>query len=232
MINITFKGVSSADKGLRILSMTRRTTAAVNGESVTVSGRNGDLWLSQGTRMTYEYQMRASVKLSRLDEAAAFLTGSGRLIVSDRPDRGIDASIRSEVAFTRISNGADPLFQAEWSFTCQPGYAVLPEADDITITRSNSALTNPYTGESYPKVKVYGAGDITLNFGPTTIFFTGVETAIVIDSELLDAFTADEAQLANSQMDGDFPTINPGTQYISWTGAVSKVVITPRWRCI
>lgn len=232
MINLTWKGASSADAGLRVLSMTMRTTGAVNGESVSVSGRHGDVWITQNKRVPYEYQMRASVKLSNLDAAAAYLTGSGRLIVSDRPDRAIDASIRGEVVFTRISNGSDPLFQAEWAFTCQPGYIVIPEADDITLTRSNSALSNPYSGESYPRIKIYGSGDITLNFGSTACFFTDVQTAIIVDSELLDAFTADGTQLANSQMDGDFPTIRPGTQYISWSGAVSKVVITPRWRCI
>lgn len=32
-------------------------------------------------------------------------------------------------------------------------------------------------------------------------------------------------------MAGDYPVFYIGENMISWTGAVSKIEITPRWRC-
>lgn len=33
-----------------------------------------------------------------------------------------------------------------------------------------------------------------------------------------------------NRMSGDFPTLLPGSNAISWTGNVTKVVIQPNWR--
>ena len=31
-------------------------------------------------------------------------------------------------------------------------------------------------------------------------------------------------------MSGEFPKLSAGTNQIAWTGTVTKIVITPRWR--
>ena len=36
--------------------------------------------------------------------------------------------------------------------------------------------------------------------------------------------------LLNDHMNGEFPVLKPGANAISWTGAVSKVVVRPNWR--
>ena len=39
--------------------------------------------------------------------------------------------------------------------------------------------------------------------------------------------------LLNSKAGFDeFPVLDPGDNSISWTGAVTKVEIVPRWRCL
>lgn len=231
MLTMTYAGKTSEEMGLKILSMPTRTRAAQRGNSLEVSGRHGDLWSSDGTLQPYDQPVRASARQSRLNGIMAWITGAGDLVFSDAPTLVIPARADQEVRCTRVTNDSDPLYRVEFTFTCQPFFYVAPPAADIEITASGTALTNPYTMESMPRIKVFGNGDITLNVGRHTVFLTEVQTAIVLDSELLDAFTADETELANSQMDGAFPTLDPGAQYISWTGAVTKVVITPRWRC-
>ena len=36
--------------------------------------------------------------------------------------------------------------------------------------------------------------------------------------------------LMNDHMNGEFPRLKPGTNAISWTGAVTKVVVRPNWQ--
>ena len=56
---------------------------------------------------------------------------------------------------------------------------------------------------------------------------------------LQDALTLDGSGLLNNQAAGDFPTLPPGTSMVSWypfeeddnPGDVTKIVISPRWRC-
>ena len=36
--------------------------------------------------------------------------------------------------------------------------------------------------------------------------------------------------LLNDKMEGDFPVLKPGTNLISWSGGVTRLVIQPNWR--
>ena len=51
--------------------------------------------------------------------------------------------------------------------------------------------------------------------------------SIVIDSVLQEAYQG--TVLMNDHMNGEFPVLKPGANAISWTGAVTKVVIQPNW---
>lgn len=68
-----------------------------------------------------------------------------------------------------------------------------------------------------------------------TLFFTDVESGIIVDSVLMDALTPDGALLANDHVDGTPFEIQPGTNVVSWLtdgGSIQSVEITPRWRYI
>ena len=75
---------------------------------------------------------------------------------------------------------------------------------------------------------VTGSGDITLMVGTTIVELENIFGSIVIDSVLQEAYQG--STLMNDHMNGEFPVLKPGTNAISWTGAVTKVVIRPNWR--
>ena len=78
-----------------------------------------------------------------------------------------------------------------------------------------------------------GAGDVVLAIGTQVVEIEGLEDGIIIDSELGDCFNLTESALLNGKvtlMDDGFPTLAPGANIISWTGNVTKVTVTPRWR--
>lgn len=230
MRTLTYNGVSSDSVGVRLLSMPVRYAPSRYGESIQPSGRDGDIFYGTGARGTYPMKVECSARHSRLSEISAWLVASGRLVFSDEPTAAIDARIQDEVEFRRVSNDSDPLYRFTISFVCQPFFTVLPEAADITVTQSDTLITNPYNAYSKPMITVRGSGDVTLNIGSYTCYLNELTDGMVIDSELLDAFTLDKALLANNQFDGEFPLLRPGNQFISWNGMVTSIVIKPRWR--
>ena len=73
-----------------------------------------------------------------------------------------------------------------------------------------------------------GSGDITLMVGTTIVELTGISGSIVLDCALKEAYKG--TTLMNDHMTGEFPVLKPGMNAISWTGTVTKIVISPRWR--
>jgi len=50
----------------------------------------------------------------------------------------------------------------------------------------------------------------------------------VINSALKEAYKGND--LMNDHMSGDFPVLKPGLNAVSWSGNVTSIVISPRWR--
>jgi phage-related protein len=77
---------------------------------------------------------------------------------------------------------------------------------------------------------VYGSRDITLMVGTTIVELEGISGSIVLDCALKEAYLG--SILMNDHMTGDFPGLKPGMNAISWSGAVTKVVVRPNWRSL
>jgi phage-related protein len=61
----------------------------------------------------------------------------------------------------------------------------------------------------------------------------GVSGGAILDTELMDVLNLAGTQLLNNIATLDeFPTLKPGTNIVSWTGNVTRLTITPRWRNI
>ena len=97
-----------------------------------------------------------------------------------------------------------------------------------TLTASTSLLNNPGSVYSEPTITVYGSGEITLMVGTQIVELTDIEDSITLNTSLMEAYKGDLSM--NSCMSGEFPTLLPGSNVISWTGNVTKVVVLPNWR--
>ena len=90
---------------------------------------------------------------------------------------------------------------------------------------------NPTAWPSKPRLEITmsGAGTLTVN-GKTWAIgaYTGT---LICDSEIMDWY--DAGALKNSLVSGDgFPELVPGENVITYTGGITKVVATPRWRTL
>ena len=75
---------------------------------------------------------------------------------------------------------------------------------------------------------IFAGIDRTLMVGMTIVELENISGSIVIDSVLQEAYQG--TTLMNDHMNGEFPVLKPGANAISWTGAVTKVVVRPNWR--
>ncbi|MBE5807648.1 MAG: hypothetical protein E7317_04835 [Clostridiales bacterium] len=236
-----FNGKRSTQMGVKLIQMPSREQPARNVTRKQVSGRNGRLAIDDGTYDDVAVKVDCYVDdASRLPGVLAWLTGSGALRFSDAPYEAYDASVEKEYRRTSVLNHLDgQKFAVE--FTCHPFKRVYPAPMDMAVTASGTRIVNRGTATSRPRVKIAGSGGFSVTIGERTMYFTGVTGGgIIVDSELMDAFTFTGDALANEHVvytGEDFFEIAPGASTVSWetgledeAGSVTRVTITPRWR--
>ncbi|RXI57409.1 distal tail protein Dit [Clostridium tetani] len=127
-----------------------------------------------------------------------------------------------------IERGLRTLGKFTVTFVCDP-FSYL-DSELITITKNNFIIYNEGTFESQPYMKIFATGDIILNINDEVIKLENIIDYIELDSEIMECYK--EHQNCNNKIIGEFPILKVGENKISWTGNVSKIEITPRWRCL
>jgi phage-related protein len=235
-LSFTWNGVSSDSMGVCVTRLPARFSAAQRVTTQVVTGRDGVLTIDDGAlneeTMLCECYLpyEQGVTVAELDAIKKWLRGSGWWTQSDAPGRRFRARITDAISFSAWVPGfSDRLFGI--TLYAEPYEYVSPEPDDITVTSSGTRITNPGTAPSAPKITIYAHGDFTVSVGACYMEFEGISGGIIVDSELLDCLSLNGAQLLNSHVTlDDFPKLASGASYVSWTGSVTSVVITPRWR--
>ena len=238
-----WNGITSGAMGVEVLRLPDRTRAGVRGESLNVPGRSGTLFVPEGTAVApaleesvllcdcyLPYEQGGDV--AALEEIRAWLTGDGVWRQSDAPDGAFRARITDALSFQAWVPGfEDRIFGI--TLYAEPWEYMHPAAPDKALTAAGS-IRNPWTAASAPRIKLEGSGAITLTVGAYEMSFSGVSGGLIIDSERMDIYALDGTTLRNDlALDmAEFPLLAPGENAVSWTGTVSKVTITPRWRRI
>ena len=227
-----FAGARNTDKGVRLLSLPVRYHPAERGELVQVPGRSGYLWAPDDAYNN----VLTRVQCQTTDEAdmaaiGAWLRGAGELRFSDDPGRFYRARVTK--GFSR-SAAMNRFVNQEFTvtFDCQP-FLYHRGVEDITLDGNPDTVTNPGTYKSAPRIKITGTGTAVLTIGTQIVEVDDLAGGVIIDSELGECFNLDGSMLLNSKVTllGDtFPVLAPGANIVSWTGAVTKVTVEPRWR--
>lgn len=230
-----FKGIDSRDMGIWLKQMPVRYMPGRNITRKHVSGMDGSCAYGDMTYNDVKVQLECDLRdESRMAEAAAWLSGSGELVFSDEPNLAYDASIEREFSRASITPRlTGQRFTVMW--ICHPFRRMIPEPTPIVLTAPGQ-FVNPGTVYSLPRISVTGSGDFSLTINAQTMFFSGVEGGILLDSGLSDAFDLSGSQLMNDRAYGAFFRLEPGVNLLSWRledGAnIQSVAIEPRWRCI
>lgn len=115
------------------------------------------------------------------------------------------------------------------TFICNGLKYITNGLNSKTITTNGTVLSNFGTYEAKPILKVFGSGNITVNINDSSFTIKNVSDYVILDSEIKECYK-DNINFGRN-MAGDYPAFSIGKNTIWWSGSVSKLEITPRWRC-
>ena len=224
-----WKGKRCTEYGIHVLEQPPITIPAERATFTNIPGRPGSLTMLEGYDVYDDLILTAQCIISNpnnIHTIASYLKGSGKVAFANRPGGFYYARIVNQIPFEKILRG-NPHRSFAVNFRCQPFW--YPEKVPVeTLPASTSLLINPGSVYSEPTITVYGSGEITLMVGTQIVELTDIEDSITLNTSLMEAYK--DTTSMNSCMSGDFPTLPPGQNAISWTGNVTKVVIQPNWR--
>lgn len=220
-----WKDINSLDFGIIINKLPPVIKAERNINKIEVLGRNGFLTEDYGTYKGYAKSVECTIRnLEYIDNLCSWLNGFGNVIFSNEPDKIYRANIVNQIPIEKIArNWRKFIIQ----FECQPFKYLESE---LLIINKPISIYNEGTFESQPYMKIHGSGDISLNINDEVIKLKNINNYIELDSEIMECFK--DNINCNNYMSGEFPIFKVGENRISWTGNVSKIEITPNWRCL
>jgi len=228
MSEITFKGTTASSKNVTVLKYPEIVKPTLRVETVKVPGRDGELTLS-GTPSYEAMVLECECMVPSVDKisaAAAWLTGRGDLVLGNDPDYAYDAQVIDEIRFEKILRGhAHRRFTVP--FLCQPLKKKAVTESDIELTAPGTVVNIGHV-PSRPLIKIQGSGNVVLAVGAYSLAITGISTSILIDSDL--GMATNGTVNESYKVSGEWPLLVVGNNAVGWTGTVSKVTITPRWR--
>ena len=224
-----WNGVDCRTKGIHVSELPPITIPLERSTQTTVPGRPGSLTQLEGDDVYDDMILTATCFIAdpaQIPAIAAWLKGKGTVTFANRTGGHYNARIANQIPFEKVLRG-NPHCSFAVNFRCYP-FWYQENVSDVTITTSGDTITNPGSVYSEPLITVYGSGNITLMIGTTIVELTNVSGSIVLDCALKEAYKG--TTLMNDHMSGDFPVLKPGLNAVSWSGNVTSIVISPRWR--
>ena len=234
---IIFNGISSDDiglEGLIIEALPDEIKPEKNTEEEQILGRDGSSIEDLGTYATYTTNIKINANGANLTDIYAWLDGEGWLTTSDDPEymryvgfyaQGKDQRFRADACYDTITI----------QIVVQP-YKYKVEQEAITLTAA-AVFAGEGNKNAKPIIEITGSGDISLMVNDASVLLDDMSGTIFIDCDTETPYTEVNGVKAFvgrkiSVIDDKWPELEPGTNSISWSGNVSKIVVHPWWRWI
>ena len=163
---------------------------------------------------------------SQLNTILAWLKGDDKVTFANRQGGFYYARIVNQISLEQILRG-NPHRRFSVTFRCQP-FFYLSGVANISIPASGTYLTNPGSVFSEPVLKVTLTSDAQITMGGSYFELAGITGTVTVDTPLKETYKSYNS--FNSKMSGDYPTLLPGENIITWSGGVTGIIITPHWR--
>ena len=224
-----WNGVDCREYGIHVSEQPPITIPAERSTQTNVPGRPGSLTQVEGADVYDDLILTETCFISdpaRIPAIAAWLKGKGTVTFANRTGGYYEARIVNQIPFEKVLRG-NPHCTFVVNFRCFP-FWYQENVADIIVTASGTMITNPGSVYAEPIITVYGSGDITLVVGTTIVELENISGSIVVDCVLKEVYLG--TTLMNDHMTGEFPVLHSGSNGVSWTGDVTRVVIRPNWR--
>lgn len=237
MGEVIYNGQSSRSFGLEVETFPEYTTPKRTYSKIHVPGRNGDLIVDEGcwenVKRTYlfaigSYDIPYHVFINKLSNWLHSSTTYARLEDSYEPDYYRMAVFLEEATMTNIYNHGSEI---SIDFDCKPERFLKIGDEPIVITKTPTTIKNPTAYPALPIITVTGGSSNpgTLVVGDCTITFRDVLAPTTLDCSIQDAYYKLTNRNYNIQVPDGFPTLDPGTIKIGFSGGITKVEVIPRW---
>ena len=229
---VVFGGKNLRDFGV-IISGTRTYGAPARVVSYeTVKGRNGDLIIDDGVYENVEVTYTAMIhddfarNIRDLRNYLLSVKGYARLEDCYNPDTYCLASYANAIEFEAKgfgnSNG-----EIDITFNRKPQRFLKTGETQLELTATGT-IYNPTDFDSFPMIRVYGHGDLTIN--GTVVSIGGTTPYVDLDCEL------QNASYGSTNMNNyitltpyDFPYFVAGNNSLTVGNGITKVIVTPKW---
>ncbi|MGJ4850636.1 hypothetical protein ACH6CV_10330 [Bacillota bacterium Meth-B3] len=196
-----------------------------------VPGRSGTLTITEGDCVYDEFIAPCECiapNPASIPAFSAWLHGPGVVMFGNRPTGFYYARVSNQIDFETVMRGR---LQRKFTvnFRCQPFLYLL--GVEIIVLTSFGQIVNQGTVFAEPIITVEGTGDIDLIIGEVTLGIAGLSSSITIDVPQRLAYK-DSINLTGSLSGDEWPTLPVGSTAISWTGSVTRLMITPNWRTL
>lgn len=196
-----------------------------------VKGRDGALHVDEGYS---SFELPVTLVLIRASNTArqlvnAWADGTGKLITSDDLTKAYKASVKEEVAWTRVRANGGFYDSAVVTFTCDP--CMYEAVDTVQEFTQSGSIINPGSADAFPLIAVEGEGTVTVTIAGNELTFEDVvaNVPVYVDCETGYVYTASGA----TEMRGEVPYFPVGeTSVITLGTNATKVTVTPHWRWI
>lgn len=229
----TFNGTESSTYGVYVNGKGTYNGAELDFTRISVPGRNGDVIMSNGRYknivVPYEAYIHKDFK-NKAAKARAWLLSPQkycRLTDEYHPDEFRLALFKGPIDFDmRFMNKSGTCVL---EFDCKPQRFLISGEEEQTFY-ADGVITNPTLFEAAPLITVLSsseeAGEITIG-GKTMKFLSMEYGAATLDCEAQNAYNG--YTNLNYAVSGQFPTLVPGENNISFSGSIMSVSIIPRW---
>jgi phage-related protein len=231
----TFGSTTSTSVGVEVQEYPAIVRPKARVETKMVPGRSGELLLHEAETVYEPYDREMVCRLlptATLTTVAAWLKGSGTLVLGNEPTYAYTARVDEAIDFEKIlANHADRRFKV--TFRCQPWKELASPGADITLSTNPQNIVSTATLPSMPYITVAGTGDVTVTVGTLYSFILddmAAGTPLVVDCDSMIVSGVGGAGNYTYKMTGSFPRLWYGTNAVSHTGTVTSVVIKPRYR--
>lgn len=221
---------STLIKGLLISELPPITKPQQRTTIEEIDGRDGDIITKLGYA-AYDKKMTIGCYGDfNIDDIIQYFDSQGTVVFSNEPDKYYKYTILHQIDFERLCR----FKTATVTFHVQPfkHSSVDDTIEYLVSLQSYQTVKNNGNVISRPKLTIYGSGTITLTINDFTFTIVmGTDEYITLDGATLNAYMG--GTLKNRSVTGNLKNLwlPIGESNISWTGTVTKIVLTDgsRW---
>ena len=229
---IIWNSIDSRDlQGLMICELPPISRPKMRTQITEIEGKDGDISDNIGYSAYDKTIKIALTKDFDINKIINYFTGSEKIIFSNEPDKFYNAEILEQIDFDRLVR----FRTANVKFHTQPfKYLVVEEPVELEITEETEfSVTNQGLGNSRPIITFFGEGIIEIAINGLAQFQIMIgenEEEITVDSMIQEAYMFTPNNLRNRSMVGEFPTLQPCENIITWSGNLTRIEVHPKSR--